>query len=262
MDFGLKDKNVLVMASGGGIGKAVAAGFASEGANIMLFDLSEDKLKNAQAEIGSSTGNEPLYTVGDITKYEDIQKVVKNTAQSYGSVDILFNNTGGPPAGGFDNFEDDKWQYAFELNLLSYVRTIREVLPYMRKNGWGRIVNNSSSSVKYAINNLLLSNTFRLGIVGMTKTLAIELGKENILANVVGAGRIHTERVDQLDKIWADKSGVSVEEFRQDLFKKIPLGRYGKPEEFAKIVLFLCSESNTYITGQTVLIDGGFVTAY
>lgn len=262
MDFGLKDKNVLVMASGGGLGKAVAAGFAAESANVMLFGLSEDKLKQAQSEIESKSGKKPLYTSGDITNYESIKNVVRNTVKNFGSVDILFNNTGGPPAGGFDSFGDDKWQYAFELNLLSYVRSIREVLPYMRKNGWGRIVNNASSSVKYAINNLLLSNTFRLGIVGMTKTLAIELGKENILTNVVGAGRIHTDRVDQLDKIWAEKSDMSVEDFRQDLYKKIPLGRYGKPDEFAKIVLFLCSEVNTYITGQTVLIDGGFVTAY
>ena len=261
MDLGLKNKNVLVMASSRGIGKAIAGEFCAESSNVMLF-ANDEELENAQKDIFESTEKKPLFTQGDITVYDDIKKVVNNTVKEFGSVDILVNNSGGPPAGMFDQFDDDAWQKAFELNLLSYVRTIREVLPYMRKRGWGRIVNNTSSSVKQVLNNLILSNTFRMGVLGMVKTLSHQLGKEGILINVVGPGKIGTARVDHLDELAAEKQGISLEQFRQNNFKQIPLGRYGTPEEFAKIVVFLCSEANTYITGQTIIIDGGRSTAY
>jgi 3-oxoacyl-[acyl-carrier protein] reductase len=261
MDLGLKNKNVIVMASSRGIGKAIAREFCSEDANVMLF-ANDEEIQTVQKEILEETGNKPLFTQGDITIYDDIKKVVNNTVKEFGSVDILVNNSGGPPAGMFDQFADDTWQKAFELNLLSYVRTIREVLPYMRKNGWGRIVNNTSSSVKQVLNNLILSNTFRMGVLGMVKTLSHQLGKEGILINIVGPGKIGTARVDHLDGLASEKQGIPLEEFRQNNFKQIPLGRYGTPEEFAKIVVFLCSETNTYITGQTIIIDGGRSTAY
>jgi 3-oxoacyl-[acyl-carrier protein] reductase len=148
------------------------------------------------------------------------------------------------------------------LNLLSYIRAIRAVLPHMRKGGSGRIVNYTSSSVKSPLDNLILSNTFRMGVLGLTKTLASELGKDNILVNVLGPGRIQTARIEQLDGIRAKKSGLSLEQVQADTCKTIPLGRYGTPEEFAKLTVFLGSPANTYITGQTVLADGGMVKAY
>ncbi|MGB9813754.1 MAG: SDR family oxidoreductase [Thermovenabulum sp.] len=262
MDLGLKDKPVIVMASSSGLGKATALEFCREGANVMLFSRSEDELVKTQREIKEATGKEPLYTVGDITKYDDIKRLVKNTVEAYGDVYALVNNTGGPPAGIFDDFDDEAWQKAYELCLLSYIRTIREVLPYMKKNKAGRIVNFTSSSVKQVLDNLILSNTFRMGVVGLSKTLSQELGKYNILVNVVGPGRIGTARVEYLDKMRAEKAGLTVEDLRKETTKNIPIGRYGTPEEYAKLTVFLCSEANTYITGQIILVDGGLVKAY
>lgn len=257
MDLGLKDKAVLVMASSSGLGKAAATEFCREGAHVMLFSHDEAKLKTAQEEIKAETGNEPAYTVGDVTVYEDIKKAVANTVTHFGPIYALVNNSGGPPAGTFDSFEDEAWQKAYELNLLSYIRSIREVLPYMRKAGTGRIVNYTSSSVKQVLDNLILSNTFRLGVVGLTKTLSQELGKDGILINVMGPGRIATDRIKYLDSIRAEKIGKTMEDIYQDTIKSIPMGRYGTPEEYGKLTVFLCSEANTYITGQTILVDGG-----
>ena len=168
---------------------------------------------------------------------------------------------GGPPPGAFDQFDDEAWQKAFELNLLSFIRAIREVLPYMRKQKRGHIINFASSSVKQTIDNLLLSNTFRAGIVGLAKSLSQELATDNILINTIGPGKIGTSRVQQLDEAAAERKGITYEELRKQNESVIPMGRYGKPEEFAKLAVFLCSEANTYITGQTVLVDGGMVKA-
>jgi 3-oxoacyl-[acyl-carrier protein] reductase len=262
MDLGLKEKSVLVMASSAGLGKAAALEFSREGANVMLFSQSEEKLKQAQSDIKAATGKEPAYTVGDITKTEDIMTVVKNTVQQCGPIFALVNNAGGPPAGTFDSFADEAWQKAYELNLLSYIRTIRAVLPSMRELGKGRIVNYTSSSVKQVLENLILSNTFRMGVMGLSKTLSQELGKDKILVNVMGPGRIGTDRIAQLDKIRADKAGITVEDVYENTIKGIPLGRYGTPDEYAKLTVFLCSEANTYITGQTMLVDGGLTKAF
>jgi len=262
MELGLKNKTVIVTASSSGLGKATALEFCREGANVMLFSRSEEELVKTQKEIKDMTGKEPLYTVGDITNYDDIKSLVKNTVEAFGDVYALVNNTGGPPAGNFDNFDDEAWQKAYELCLLSYIRTIREVLPYMKKNNQGKIVNFTSSSVKQVLENLILSNTFRMGVVGLSKTLSQELGKYNILVNVVGPGRIGTARVEYLDRIRAERAGITVEELRKETSKNIPLGRYGTPEEYAKLTVFLCSPANTYITGQIILVDGGMVKAY
>jgi 3-oxoacyl-[acyl-carrier protein] reductase len=262
MDLGLKDKSVLVMASSAGLGKAAALEFSREGANVMLFSPFEQELKEAQAEIKAATGKEPAYTIGDITKPADIAAVVKDTAQKFGPIFALVNNAGGPPAGTFDSFADDVWQKAYELNLLSYIRSIREVLPHMRQLGQGRIVNYTSSSVKQVLENLILSNTFRMGVMGLSKTLSQELGKDNILVNVMGPGRISTARIAHLDKVRADKAGITVDQVYENTIKGIPLGRYGTAEEYAKLTVFLCSEANTYITGQTMLVDGGMTKAF
>ena len=262
MDLGLNSKAVLVMASSTGLGKATALEFAAEGANVMLFSRGEELLRDTQAEIRELTGKEPAFTVGDVTRPEDIQRAVDNTVDKFGPIFVLVNNAGGPPAGTFDDFSDAAWQKAYELNLLSYIRTIRAVLPSMRQLGMGRIVNFTSSSVKQVLENLILSNTFRLGVMGLTKTLSQELGKENILVNVMGPGRIETARIQQLDQIRAAKAGISLEQVYENMVKTIPLGRYGTPEEFAKLAVFLCSEANTYITGQTVLVDGGMTKTF
>lgn len=262
MNLGLENKPVLVMASGSGIGKGVALEFAKEKAKVMLFDKSEDSLKEACDNIFELTQNQVEYTVGDITKAEDVENVVARTNEKFGSVFALFNNTGGPPAGNFEKFDDQAWQDAFELTLLSYIRSIRAVLPVMQKAGAGRIVNNTSSSTKRVIDNLILSNTFRTGIMGMTKSMSREFGPDNILINIVGPGKIATERVNYLDSLKAEKENISLEEFQKKNAKAIPLGRYGTTEDIAKIVVYLCSEANTYITGQNILVDGGSISAY
>jgi 3-oxoacyl-[acyl-carrier protein] reductase len=262
MNLGLTDKAVLVMASSAGLGKGAALEFSKEGANVMLFSRADSELRIARAEILTASGREPAYTVGDITRYEDIKLAVRNTVDKFGPIFALVNNSGGPPAGTFDSFADEAWQRAFELTLLSYVRTIREVVPYMKKEGKGRIVNYASSSAKQVLENLILSNSFRMGVVGLTKTLSQELGKDNILVNVMGPGRIKTARLMQIDKVRAEKSGTSVEQVYENAVKAIPLGRYGSAEEYAKLTVFLCSEANTYITGQTILVDGGFTKAF
>ncbi len=262
MDLGLKNKPVLVMASSAGIGKGIATIFAEEGANVMLFSISEEKLKKAQQEIFLATGKKPAFSVGDMSNYSDIKRTVSLSIANFGSIYALVNNSGGPPAGTFENFNDQNWQSAFELTLLSYLRTIREVIPVMKENGQGRILNITSTSIKQALDNMILSNTFRMGIVGLSKSLASEFGKYNILVNVLGPGRTDTERLQHIDSIWAEEAGMSVNDFKRDVFKKIPLGRYGDPSELGKLAVFLCSEANTYITGQMILVDGGIVRAY
>ncbi|ATW27613.1 SDR family oxidoreductase [Candidatus Formimonas warabiya] len=262
MDLGLKGKSVLVMASSAGLGKAAALEFCAEGAHVMLFSPFPEELREAQKEIKEATGNEPAYTVGDLRKYEDIKAVVKNTAERFGTVHVLVNNAGGPPAGVFDTFDDAAWQDAYDLTLLSYIRAIREVLPYMRQAGEGRILNFASSSVKQVLDNLILSNTFRMGVLGLTKTLSQELGKDHILINVIGPGRIGTARIDYMDRVRAEKAGLTVDQIKASTCKTIPLGRYGFPEEHARLAVYLCSQANTFITGQTILVDGGMVKAY
>lgn len=262
MELGLKDKVAIVCASSSGLGKAIAAELSCEGAKVMLFSPFKEELEAAQTEIEKLSGNRPEYFVGDITKAEDIKKLVAETTEKLGPVYALMNNTGGPAPGVFDSFCDEDWQKAYELCLLSYIRIIRECLPVMRANGGGRILNSTSSSVKAVLDNLILSNTFRMGVVGLAKTLSQELGKDGALVNVIGPGRIGTARIDQLDQVRAEKIGKTVEEIQQASFNNIPLGRYGKPEEYGKMAAFLLAPSNTYITGQTILVDGGLVKAF
>jgi len=261
MDLGLENRVVLVMASSSGLGKAMAREFVGAGAKVMMASRNLEKLKRAASEAGKGFDNEPFFKTCDVTDPDQIKELVAYTADRLGPVSVLVNNAGGPPAGTFDSFGDEAWQKAFELNLLSYVRTIREVLPGMREQSWGRIVNSTSSSVRQVIENLILSNTFRLGVIGLTKTLSQELAPHNILVNAIGPGRFATERIKQLDKALADKKNLSVEEVAKASLSKIPIGRYGDPEEYGKLALFLCSEANTYITGQTILSDGGMTKA-
>ncbi|MFS0882264.1 SDR family oxidoreductase [Metabacillus niabensis] len=251
-------KTALVIASSQGLGKAIAEQLASLGANVMISSRDEEKLSRVKTDLTEVSKGIVEYKVCNVTKKEEIQQLVKATVEKFGTIDLLVNNAGGPPAGTFEEMSDDDWQYAFELNLLSYIRFIRETLPYMKKNG-GKIVNIASSSVKEPIPGLILSNTFRTGMIGLTKTLASELAQYEILINTVAPGRIATDRVASLDEIAANKQGKTKEEIEDMMKKTIPLGRYGKPEEFATYVCFLLSDMNTYMTGQTFLVDGGMV---
>ena len=262
MNFGLKDKAVIVTASSKGLGKATALELAKEGARVLISSRHEEELQKAANEIMKLSDNQHIYyTTCDMTKPEDIRSLVETAVMKMGGVDILVNNTGGPPAGGFQEFDDADWQYAFELNLLSYIRTIREVIPHMKKKKGGRIVNIASSSTKQSIDGLILSNTFRTGMVGLSKSLSRELAQDQILINTVGPGRIATDRVAELDQLNAEKRNIPVEELKSMSEKAIPIGRYGEPDEFARVIAFLVSDANTYLTGQSLVVDGGMVTA-
>jgi 3-oxoacyl-[acyl-carrier protein] reductase len=260
MELNLTGKTALVVASSQGLGKAIAEQLVLEGANVMITSRSEEKLKEVAEQLQSYNKGKVAYVKADITRKEDIENLIQKTVETFHSIDLLVNNAGGPPAGTFETISDEDWYKAFELNLLSYIRIIREALPHLKKNG-GKIINIASSSIKEPIPGLLLSNTFRTGIVGLTKTLAQEFAPYNILINTVAPGRIATERVAFLDKLNAEKLGITKEEMEERVRKNIPLGRYGTPEEFAKVVMFLLSDANSYMTGQSFIVDGGMVKA-
>lgn len=262
MNLELTHRPVLVCASSAGLGKATALEFAREGAQVMLCGRRPAELAQAAADIRAATGREPRWTVADLSRAPDIEELVKATVSAFGGLYTLVFNSGGPPAGSFEQFDDAAWQKAYEQNLLSCVRSVRAALPHLRQGNGGRIVTLASTSVKSPVNDLILSNTFRTGVLGLTKSLASELAADRILVNLIGPGRIHTARIDQLDSLRAGKAGASIEQVRKEHIRNIPLGRYGTPEEFAKIAVFLGSPVNTYITGQTLLVDGGMVKAY
>ncbi|SIT70907.1 SDR family oxidoreductase [Edaphobacillus lindanitolerans] len=262
MDLKLNGKRVLVMASSKGLGKAIATEFAREGAAVFLTSRSEESLSKGAADIKAETGNDAIhYAPCDMSSGDDIIRLFSEVRRTMGDPDILINNTGGPRAGGFDDVTDEDWVHAFGQNLLSYTRTIREALPSMRKNNWGRIVNISSSSTKEVIDNLILSNTMRAGMVGLSKTLARETAGSNILVNTVGPGRIETDRIIELDSVTAKKRGMPIGDITEEQQSRIPMGRYGQPAEFACAVVFLASGANTYLTGQSLVIDGGMLKA-
>jgi 3-oxoacyl-[acyl-carrier protein] reductase len=262
MDLELEGKSVVVTAASKGLGKAIAMAFAKEKAHVLLSSRNEETLEAAVSEIKMETGNQNVdYAVCDMKKEADISGLINKAVAWNGTVDVLINNAGGPPAGSFMTMSDEDWYHAFELNLLSFVRTTRAVVPHMKEQKSGHIVNLASSSIKQSIDNLVLSNTMRPGIVGLAKTLAQELSEHNILVNTVGPGTIKTGRVQELNEIRAEKEKVSVEEVNRKAEQSIPMRRLGRPEEFAKAVVFLASGANTYITGQSLIVDGGQVKA-
>ncbi|MFZ4450997.1 SDR family oxidoreductase [Salibacterium aidingense] len=261
MDLELKGKAAVVLASSKGLGKESARQFALEGAQVMISGRNEESLQKTAKEISVETETPVYWQVCDITKSEDIQALMQEAQDKMGRIDVLVNNAGGPKGGSFEDMSDEDWQQAFELTLFSFIRAIRTALPELRKNE-GRIVNIASSSVKEPVDHLILSNTFRMGIAGLAKSLARELAADGILINTIGPGRIATDRTKALDEAKAERRGTSFENVRAESEEAIPLGRYGTPEEFAKHVVFYGSGANTYVTGQTLLVEGGVVKAY
>lgn len=236
--------------------------FAKEGAIVFISSRSEDKLRETAEEIKQQSQNDQVFFKScDMTDEKDIADFFAFVADKAGRVDVLINNTGGPKAGGFDGVTDEDWHKAFDQNLLSYIRASRAVLPYMKEQQFGRIVNVSSSSTKEVLDGLILSNTFRAGMVGFAKTLAREVAGDNIMVNTVGPGKISTDRVAELNQIAADKQNLTVEQVVENTEKQIPRGRMGEPEEFAKILVFLASSANSYMTGQSLIVDGGLLKA-
>jgi 3-oxoacyl-[acyl-carrier protein] reductase len=243
VDLGLEGKTALVTAASKGLGRAVATELAREGARVVISSRDEEALAGAAAEIGEETGAEVEYRAADLTNAGDIEALIRHALDRFGGIDVLVNNTGGPPTGNFADLDDEAWDLAFRQIILSLVRCVRGVLPSMRERGGGRIVNVASSSVKQPIDNLLLSNTLRAGLAGLAG-LALELAPDGILVNTLGPGRILTRRTESVDAGQAESQGVSVEEVREQFATRIPLGRYGTLEEFARVAAFLASPAN------------------
>lgn len=258
MDLGLKDKVALVAAASKGLGKAVAMGLAREGAKVAICARGEETMKATAQEIEAATGSEVLAIRADLTKPSDIKHLVETTAQHFGRIDILFTNAGGPPPGRFVELTPEQWQAAVDLTLMSAVHLCYKVVPYMRRQGGGRIITSTSVSVKQPLDNLVLSNSIRLAVIGLTKSLSNELARDNILVNSVCPGWTRTERVEELMRDRAAREGITIEEAFAGIEKDIPLGRMATPEEFANLVVFLASERASYITGAAIQVDGGF----
>jgi len=259
MDLGLTGKVVVVAASSKGMGKATALGFAAEGARVTMLARTAADLAKSAEEVRAATGAEVLAVPADVTKAEDIRRVIHATADRWGLINILVTNAGGPPPGVFADMDDAGWQAAFELNLLSTIRLTREVLPHLRKAGGGAIINIQSTSVKAPIDNLILSNTIRPGVVGLAKSLSRELGKDGIRVNNVLPGAILTDRLRQMMSVRGQRLGKSPEEAQRLREAEIPLGALGAPEDVANLVVFLASDRARYITGATIQVDGGAV---
>ncbi len=259
MDLGLKGRVAIVAAASKGLGRAVAAELAQEGAEVAICARSPANLEKAAREIKRATGREVFCEALDVTDAARVRKFVAAVEQRYGRVDICVTNAGGPPAKTFLEISLEEWRAAVELTLLSAVYFAREVLPRMRENKWGRLVTITSVSVKQPIDGLLLSNSIRAAVTGLARTLANEFGADGITVNNVCPGYTLTERLDELAEKMAEAAGTSRESIFQTWAAQGPLGRLARPDEFAALVTFLVSERASYINGATIAVDGGWV---
>ena len=259
MDLGLKDRVAMVAASSQGLGKAVALGLAREGAKLAICARTESAINKTAAEVRQETGVEVLARAVDVTVYEQVQRFVAETNDHFGRVDICVTNAGGPPARPFSETTVEDWQTGVDLNLMSTLYFAREVLPLMQKRQWGRLITITSASVKQPIDNLVLSNSVRSAVSGLMKSLSNEYGKDNILVTNACPGYTLTSRLDELSGRLARAEGVDPKEVQERWAKQVPLGRLGRPEEFANLVVFLASERSSYITGVSIAVDGGFI---
>ena len=263
MNLELKGKVALVLAASKGLGLACAKCFYSEGVNVVICSRSIENLEKAKEEIEKvelkTDRNKVLTILADLTHGDQIESLVEKTMEEFGRIDILVHNAGGPPAGSIEEITKEEWKNSIDLNLLSFIWISEKVLPIMKTQNYGKIIAITSVSVKQPLNNLVLSNTTRLGIVGFAKTLANEYAKYGILVNVVCPGPTLTDRMKELINKTVQETGKSIEAVERSWTDSIPLGRLGKPEELANLVVFLASDKASYITGTVTQVDGGFV---
>lgn len=250
MELGLKNRTAFLAASSQGLGKAVAIELAQEGARVIINGRNKETLEQTKKEIEAKCKTEIIAIVGDISVAEQRKNVIQETLKTFNKIDILITNAGGPPSGKFENFTQKDWDTAYQNLLGSVVGLVNGFLPGMKQQQWGRIISITSMAVKQPVNNLILSNSVRASVVGLIKTLSNELAQDNIAVNNVMPGYTETERLNELIKNNPSFSNAKSE---------IPMGRFGKPEEFAAAVAFLASERASYITGQSIAVDGGWI---
>ena len=257
MDLGLKNRVALVAASSQGLGLATAKAFAAEGCRVAMCARNDKTLQAAAEEIRKQYNAEMFADALDVSNPSAVSRFVAAVAENFGAVDICVTNAGGPPAKGFLDATLDDWQRAIELNFLSTVYFAREVIPLMQRKRWGRIITITSITTKQPVADLVLSNAVRAAVVGLVKSLANEFGKDGILVNNVGPGFTATDRLKELAKARSAASGKSEQETFDAWAADAPLRRLGEPRELAETVVWLASERASYVTGQTVLVDGG-----
>lgn len=255
MDLGLRGRRALVMGGAKGLGRGIAQALASEGAQVTICGRDEAALRAAVREVGEVVGSTLASHRCDLADFDSIQDLMNEI----GHVDILVNNSGGPPPGPIASVEDAVLREQFETMFLGCVRLVRGVLPAMREKGWGRILTIVSSGVEQPIPGLGISNALRLAIVGWSKTLAAEVAPDSITVNCIAPGRIHTDRIDALDRAAAERQGIGLDDVRRQSRETIPMRRYGNVEEFAAMAVFLASERASYITGSVHRVDGGMI---
>lgn len=259
MDLNITKRVAAVAASSQGLGFASALELSREGAWVGICSRDAGRIKEAAGRIETETGNKVFTVVADVSKVDEARGFVDAVANEFGRLDILVTNAGGPPPGALDDLVDEQIEQAFRLTLESALTLMRTAVPHMRKNGWGRIVNILSMTVKQPKTTLLLSNTMRPGVLGFAKSISLELAAENILVNNVAPGYTNTERLTELADDLAARGGVEPEAVFKGWEDSIPMGRLGKPEEFGRVVAFLASGAASYVTGTTVQVDGGAV---
>jgi 3-oxoacyl-[acyl-carrier protein] reductase len=259
MDLGLRDKCAFVAGSSRGLGYTTALLLAREGCRVVLNSREEEKVKAAADVIYKGTGTPAFGVAGDVSDASAAERLIQSAVAAMGSLDILITNAGGPPAGSFEVFDDETWQKAVDTSFMSHVRLIRAALPYLRKSETPSVLTMTSFTVKQPLQNLILSNSVRAATVGLTKSLAMELGKDRIRFNSILPGWTFTERVQHLMEFRAENNKTTVEEEIARQIADIPLGRMAQPEEFARVAVFLVSPAASYVDGVMLNVDGGIV---
>jgi 3-oxoacyl-[acyl-carrier protein] reductase len=257
MDLGLKGRGVIVTGSSQGMGRAAAELFAREGAQVAMCARTEKTLREAADQIRHQTGAEIYAEPVDVTDGAAVQRFVEQVAKRFGRIDVCVANAAGPPAKNFLSISTDEWRKAVDQNFLSVVHLAKAVIPYMQRHRWGRIITITSVSVKSPIPDLILSNAVRAAVVGLVKSISNEFGKDGILANNVAPGYTTTERLKELAGTRSLAAGSSLETIYEQWAADAPLKRLADPKEVADVIVWLASERASYITGQTVVVDGG-----
>ncbi len=259
MDLGVAGRVAVIGGGSKGLGRACADSLASEGANLVICSRNVEELETAAAEIRSTSGVDVLAVPADLSRLEDIQRLIQSAVDHFGRLDIVVANSGGPPAGRATDTDEETWSRSIDMALSFFIRMGREAAPHMRAQKWGRVCNILASTVYQPIDNLVTSGVTRMGAVAYAKSLADEVGRDNVLVNNVAPGFLMTERMRHIFETRAQETGQDIDSVLGAGASRIPVGRFGRPEELGDFVAYLCSDKNTYVTGTTILVDGGVV---